>query len=185
MNHLFRFIPMRPFPMPRFVLARSLVCFGQLCAGVLTPTGSLNAAREIHTATQLATGKVLLVGGAADRTALSSAELYDLDSETWVITNPMNTARASHTATSLPALPANAAFLPNGALQLPSPILPPLRSASSPAAFRDCPSASGRSLAPLRKHLPANISSPLPKRRITWLGIIACARHRSYETPKK
>ncbi len=103
--------------MPRFVLALSLVCFGQLRAGVLTPTGSLNAVRELHTATQLATGKVLVAGGAADRTALSSAEVYDLDSETWVITSPMNTPRASHTATSLPALPANAAFLPNGALQ--------------------------------------------------------------------
>ncbi len=139
MNHLFRFIAVRPFPMPRFVLALSLVCFGQLRAGVLTPTGSLNAVRELHTATQLATGKVLVAEGAADRTALSSAEVYDLDSETWVITSPMNTARASHTATSLPALPANAAFLPNGVLQFAFTNTPATPFSVQPSSFPGLP----------------------------------------------
>src|SRR5437899_7015810 len=41
-----------------------------------TPTGSLNDARELHTATLLPSGMVLVAGGAGS-SFLASAELYD------------------------------------------------------------------------------------------------------------
>lgn len=69
-------------------------------------TGSLNARREGHTATLLPNGKVLIAGGrgvAGDYIdSLSSSELYDPATETWVTTGAMNTIRNDHTATLLP-----------------------------------------------------------------------------------
>ncbi len=46
------------------------------------PTGSMITARELHTATLLQSGKVLVAGG-DNRGYLSSAELYDPSSGTW------------------------------------------------------------------------------------------------------
>src|SRR4051812_39514257 len=65
-----------------------------------TPTGSLNTARDSHTATLLPNGMVLVAGGFGPVRA--SAELYDPASGTWMPTGSLNTARAQHTATLLP-----------------------------------------------------------------------------------
>jgi galactose oxidase-like protein len=72
-------------------------------SGTWTVTGSLNTAREAHTATLLPNGMVLVAGG-FDSTfiASASAELYDPASGTWTATDNLNTARAFHTATLLP-----------------------------------------------------------------------------------
>src|SRR5581483_9519721 len=65
-------------------------------------TGSLNAARDSHTATLLPNGMVLAAGGFGVSGVLASAELYDPASENWTSTGTLNTARAQHTATLLP-----------------------------------------------------------------------------------
>jgi N-acetylneuraminic acid mutarotase len=64
-------------------------------------TGSLNQARYSHTATRLPNGKVLVAGGYAGNSYLSSAELYDPITGTWSSTGNLNAARAGHTATLL------------------------------------------------------------------------------------
>ncbi len=79
---------------------------------VLTPTpkpaptaltGPLGDGRQIHTATVLADGRVLVIGGLdfADL-ALASATLYDPTAGTFGPTGSMGTARAFFTATLLP-----------------------------------------------------------------------------------
>ena len=65
-------------------------------------TGSLAAGRGLHTATLLADGKVLVVGGSsADKKASSSAEIYDPESGRWTETGSLAGAREFHTATLL------------------------------------------------------------------------------------
>ena len=72
-------------------------------SGTWTTTGSLNTARDVHTATLLPNGKVLIAGGFdSSFNALASAELYDSTTGTWTTTGSLNTARAQHTATLLP-----------------------------------------------------------------------------------
>jgi hypothetical protein len=67
------------------------------------PTGSLNIARSNYTATLLADGRVLVVGGYSyvDYNNLSSAELYDPATGTWGSTGSLNISRSGHTATLL------------------------------------------------------------------------------------
>ena len=74
------------------------------------PTGSLNAARCGHTATLLASGKVLVVGGSNSRdcssvspNTLASAELYDPVTGSWSDTGSLKQPRTNHTATLLPS----------------------------------------------------------------------------------
>ncbi|MBI5245512.1 MAG: right-handed parallel beta-helix repeat-containing protein [Elusimicrobia bacterium] len=63
----------------------------------------MSAARGLHTATLLPSGKVLVAGGSSGGgTYLSSAELYDPASGTWAATGPMAAARGYHTAVLLP-----------------------------------------------------------------------------------
>ena len=69
--------------------------------GATTPTGSLNVARYLHTATLLPDGKLMVAGGVNDDSLLTSAELYDSASGTWSVTGFLNTARLAHTATLL------------------------------------------------------------------------------------
>ncbi len=70
-------------------------------------SGSLAAGRQLHTATLLPNGTVLIVGGvttSAQGPIVSTAEIYDPVSGTFgsAPSNP-NVARASHTATLLPS----------------------------------------------------------------------------------
>ena len=70
--------------------------------GRFSPTGSMATPREVHTATLLADGRVLIIGGADFQAhALASAELYDPTTGTFSPTSSMTTARAFHTATLL------------------------------------------------------------------------------------
>jgi hypothetical protein len=69
--------------------------------GTFTATGNLNNRRRGHTATLLANGKVLIVGGEQNSTLISSAELYDPSTGTFAVTGSLNTVRAGHTANLL------------------------------------------------------------------------------------
>jgi hypothetical protein len=75
-------------------------------AGTFTATGSMTTPREMHTATLLFDGQVLLTGGYSIEflasTATNSAELYDLSRGTFAATGTMAAARYGHTATRLP-----------------------------------------------------------------------------------
>jgi hypothetical protein len=71
--------------------------------GTFSPTGTMTTARENHTATRLADGRVLIAGGTdLGSHTISSAELYDPMTGTFSPTGSMATARAFHTATLLP-----------------------------------------------------------------------------------
>jgi MYXO-CTERM domain-containing protein len=61
----------------------------------------MSVARHAHTATRLASGKVLVAGGSTGSTSLSSAELYDPSTNTWSPALAMSQARAWPTATQL------------------------------------------------------------------------------------
>ena len=63
---------------------------------------NLGTARSKHTATLLANGQVLMVGGANLDGPLDTAELYNPARGTWTPTGSLTTARSSHTATLLP-----------------------------------------------------------------------------------
>src|SRR5258708_47388 len=72
-------------------------------SGAWTNTGTLNTPRTAHTATLLASGQVLVVGGEnAARTFLTSAELYNPGTGNWAVTGSTATPRLDHTATLLP-----------------------------------------------------------------------------------
>ncbi len=72
--------------------------------GLWAPTGALAAARSFHTATLLASGKVLVAGGdpfSYQALRIASAELYDPGTGMWTPTSSMTTARSYFTATLL------------------------------------------------------------------------------------
>jgi N-acetylneuraminic acid mutarotase len=64
-------------------------------------TGSLNTARDAHTAVRLKSGKVLAIGGAAPTTAITSCELYNPTTGTWSNTASTNVARIDNGTTLL------------------------------------------------------------------------------------
>ncbi len=82
----------------------AITCAG-LAAGPasaqVAPAGSLDQARSGHTATLLASGKVLVVGGSGGSGRLASAEVYDPATNTWESAGSMATARSGHSATLL------------------------------------------------------------------------------------
>lgn len=65
--------------------------------GTWTATGALRAARHAMTATRLASGKVLVAGGAtAAMDAINSSEIYDPVAKTWTLGLKMVTARSDY-----------------------------------------------------------------------------------------
>jgi hypothetical protein len=77
-------------------------CGDDCRGGGWVATGSMQSARELHTATLLPTGKVLVAGGRnAQRSAIDSTELYDPATGSWSTALPMTVPRAGHTATLL------------------------------------------------------------------------------------
>lgn len=70
--------------------------------GTFSATGSMTTARNLHTATLLLDGRVLVAGGSDTFDhAVASAELYDPTTGTFTATGSMTTARGFHTATLL------------------------------------------------------------------------------------
>lgn len=67
--------------------------------GLFSTTGSMTAARSLHTASLLPSGKVLVAGGGDDN---STAEVYDPATGSFSITGGMEIGRSGHTATVLP-----------------------------------------------------------------------------------
>ena len=71
-------------------------------SGTWTFTGSLNTARDLHSATLLTNGMVLVAAGAdISGNPTASAELYDPATGSWSVTGSLNTARELHSATLL------------------------------------------------------------------------------------
>ncbi|CAF4328991.1 unnamed protein product, partial [Adineta steineri] len=68
--------------------------------GTWTTTANMSIARYFHTASTLANGLVLVVGG-YNGTYLNSAELYNASTGTWITTANMSIARYIHTASIL------------------------------------------------------------------------------------
>ena len=66
--------------------------------GTFSVTGSMAEARNLHTATLLPSGKVLVAGGGVEN---STAELYDPATSSFSITGGMEVGRSGHTATLL------------------------------------------------------------------------------------
>ncbi|SRR5216684_5448438 len=69
--------------------------------GTFSSTGAMATVRSGHTATLLASGKVLGVGGSNGGVALGTAELYDPASGTFSATGSMSTVRSGLTASLL------------------------------------------------------------------------------------
>ena len=62
--------------------------------GLISPTGKMQTARAAHTSTLLKSGKVLIAGGFAGSSSLSSAEIYDPALKTFASVAHMSIARS-------------------------------------------------------------------------------------------
>ena len=72
-------------------------------SGLFSLTGSMVTGRELHTATMMSNGKVLIAGGEDVRGyAVTHAETYDPAISAFVSTGSMGVGRYGHTATALP-----------------------------------------------------------------------------------
>ena len=65
-------------------------------------SSSMHTPRELHTATQLADGRVLVTGGVWGEDTLNTCEIYDPQSRTWTSIEPMKLPRTRHVAILLP-----------------------------------------------------------------------------------
>lgn len=70
--------------------------------GTFSATGPLATARSLHTATLLADGSVLLVGGAIGETTVATMERYDPAAGTFTEAGTLPEGRGFHSATALP-----------------------------------------------------------------------------------
>src|SRR5207302_1930455 len=71
-------------------------------SGTWSFTGSLNTARDLHRATSLTNGMVLVAAGAdISGNPTASAELYNPATGSWSVTGSLNAARELHSATLL------------------------------------------------------------------------------------
>ena len=70
--------------------------------GTWTMIASMNNSRYLHTATLLADGRVLAIGGFSAGGVTASAELYDPGAGTWSVANPLSVALYSQSSTLLP-----------------------------------------------------------------------------------
>lgn len=75
-------------------------------AGTWSPTGAMQTARRLHTATLLADGRVLVVGGISGAAAfpeagVATAELLDPDTGEWTTTGTLHGPRWGHAAVLL------------------------------------------------------------------------------------
>ena len=71
-------------------------------SGTWKSTGALRAARHAMTATLLASGKVLVAGGATSASdALNSTEIYDPTAKTWTLGTKMVQARSDYASIML------------------------------------------------------------------------------------
>ncbi|WP_342373760.1 Ig-like domain-containing protein [Myxococcus stipitatus] len=75
----------------------------QLSVTGWTSAGSLSTTRDLHTATRLASGKVLVAGGRNGSAPLSSVELYDPANNSWTPVKGLSNGRFSHAAVLLTA----------------------------------------------------------------------------------
>jgi Kelch motif len=71
--------------------------------GTWSATGSLSEQRDLHTATLLPSGEVLVAGGFDGFSFVLSEELYDPAAGTWSQASSINEQRGSHSATLLPS----------------------------------------------------------------------------------
>ena len=83
------------------VVNTALTCETAYVEGGLSRIGEMSTRRAAHTATLLQNGKVLVAGGFAGGSSLSTAELFDPATKTFKSAGNMSVARAGHTATLL------------------------------------------------------------------------------------
>jgi hypothetical protein len=69
--------------------------------GLFSLTGTMTSAREMHTATLLPDGRVLIAGGVSNGPVLDTAELYDPVTGLFTSTGSMTTTRYGHLAAVL------------------------------------------------------------------------------------
>lgn len=77
-----------------------VIC-GYPSKGISTASADITNARRNHTATLLANGQLLIVGGADNTGSIASAELLAVANNKWTVTSPLSQARRSHSATLL------------------------------------------------------------------------------------
>src|SRR5690349_2351268 len=88
------------FILPALVVSTLGVAELASAQSLFAPTGSLNTARESHSATRLDSGAVLVAGGTNWGTTVGSAEIYNPATGAWTSSaSSMRTPRSLHTAT--------------------------------------------------------------------------------------
>src|ERR1700693_3741387 len=139
--------------------------------GVIQPSGgpglwwraaSLTTGREEHTATLLASGKVLIAGGTDGRgKVLASAELYDPVRNRWTSPGSMAAPRIGHTAT----------LLPSGKVLVAGGLVMPFPAPSLASTDLDDPATNAWSIAaPMIESRTRQTATMLPDGRVLVVG---------------